>query len=574
MSILKKVKIHTKLALLIIIMIAAILTVGIMSHYYILKSESALTQIYKENIVSVELLSDTRTQTRANFANVLKLIVTSDSSYQENVLKDIEKRNTAVENNLKEYELTYFDSYEKEHYASLKEKLNTWKGVLDNEVKLAKSGNAKEAAQLFKDSGENMFEDLQTNVRDLVNYNIKLADDTYKQTTESEARAMLLLRAVIISVSILCIILGVLISRTITSPIKKVIDIIKKTSNLDLVYETSFEQLLKYEDEMGTIVRSVIEMRNSLRNVVHNVLKISNNLASNSQELTASADESTKTINQVTSAINEIAAGNCNQAEKVTKTSTAISDMAHGIEAVNKATLESSDNAKKSLELVSAGQNALKQTTKKMQDNITIVNDVYNSINELSNAMEKVVNITDVIDQISTQTNLLSLNAAIESARAGEAGKGFAVVAEEIRKLAEGSSSAVNEIAGIIREAVAMNAVAAENIGKTRQIVIEQEIAVNLTKEAFDKIKLSVDDIVSKTKTASDMTGTINDKSNEISSETQDMAAIAEQSAAGSEEISASSQEQLASIEMVAKAANELSKMAAGLNNEINKFKV
>lgn len=192
----------------------------------------------------------------------------------------------------------------------------------------------------------------------------------------------------------------------------------------------------------------------------------------------------------------------------------------------------------------------------------------------MSTSIGRVGEITEVINSISDQTNMLALNAAIEAARAGEAGKGFAVVAEEIRKLADGSSKAAQEIALIVRDTIDKNSFASENMNKAKEIVANQNQAVINTKEAFLRMETLVDSIATRTMNAAKMLSEITDHSRTLSVHTQDMAAVAEQSAASSEEISASSEEQLAAIETIAKAASDLSGMAIDLNKEIGAFKI
>lgn len=574
MRFLNNIKIRTKLTVLTTIMLIAILAVGSIGYYNNMQSEKALTNIYKQNLISVELLSDASTQARANFANMLKLMLVSDAGVQKKVIEDIEKRKATLDNDLKSFNATNLDTFEKENYDMLQKDLKKWRDFLSKAVDLSTSNKSNEALELFNSSGEIIFEGMQTTVIDLVNYNIKNADEIYLQSQKSQKAAKTLLIIIVCIVATICIFLGVLLTRAITKPISKVVSLIKKTSDFDLVNDKSYDELLSHRDEIGIIVRAVSEMRTSLRNTISKLLNISNNLAANSEELTATTDESTKTINQVVMAINEIAKGNNSQAEAVNKASSSMFDIANNIGEVNIATSESANTAIESLEIVSEGQNAVVLTTNKMQENIIVSGRVNDSLNELSESIGKVGNISEVINSIAAQTNLLALNAAIEAARAGEAGKGFAVVAEEIRKLAEGSSSAAKEIANIIKDTVAKNVVASENIDKAKEIVFEQSLAVNVTKEAFDKIKGSVEDIAKRTRNAAEMLITITAASQEISGHTNDMAAIAEQAAAGSEEISASSQQQLASIEMIATAASDLSGMALELNNEISRFKV
>ncbi len=555
-------------------MIVGILLIGYTSYASQKKLQNSLTSIYKENLVSIDILSDARIQATTNYANVFRLMAITDNTYQKNVLDGIKYQDAALTNNIKRFGELNLDSYEKENYQLLGEKLKAWGEIVSSVSELSTTGKSNEALQLLKSSGDTVYEDLQSVIKELENHNNEKADKVYTQNQASAKEQILFLIINMCVILLICIPLGIFITSAITRPLSKVIALIKKTSDFDLVYDTSYDALLKYKDEMGIITQAISSMRSSLRNTLSKLMNISNNLAANSEELCASADENTKTINQVVNAINEIAKGNSSQAEAINEASTKLTDMANNIDKVDRTTSEAADKVVASLAMVLEGKNAVELTIDKMQENIIVTDNVNDSLNELSESINKVGNISNAINSIAAQTNLLALNAAIEAARAGDAGKGFAVVAEEIRKLAEESSSAAKEIANIIKDTVTKNVVASENMIKVEEIVSEQSLAVNVTKETFKKIELSVEGITEVAQKASTMLSTIDIASKEISGSTHAMAAIAEQAAAGSEEISASSEQQLASIEMIANAANELTTIAIDLNNELKKFKL
>lgn len=396
----------------------------------------------------------------------------------------------------------------------------------------------------------------------------------YKQETDRSNAQVYLIMFIAVAISIvIAVVLSLIMGFKLSKPILSVTELVNRTSNFDLVYDQSFEPLLKNKDEIGVMAKAIFEMRDALRQMTNNMISISNTLTSQSIDLSTTSEESVKTLDQIVVTINELAAGNSSQAEMISNTNQKISDVATTINEVNIVTSENAESAAQSLDMVAAGDNAVKVQSERMDENISVSSEVGESIQELSEMIVKVGNIIDVINSIASQTNLLALNAAIEAARAGEAGKGFAVVSDEIRKLAIASTTAAKEISQIVNNTIAKSKLAVDNIDKIKQIVTAQEESLTVTKQAFLKIKLSVEGIADKTRQAAERLYNIDSMSRELSEKSQDMATVAEQSAASTEEISASSEEQLASFELVAKASSDLSKMAENLSKEVSKFK-
>ncbi len=565
-------KIRVKLVLLILAMIIGMVLVGSMGWFQTRKAQRDLDTMYNNNLIQVASLSKAGTALMADFTNILRLIASDNTSYQMAVLSDIIEKEKNLDNSIKQISTTNLGSDGEKIYASIKENLTSWKEIKNKIIELSTSGNTPEASAIYSDKGDTVFRKLEANVTSLINANIEEASDVYTKSLDSARQSSLFLIILIIAVSLVCIMIGIVIARSITGPISTIVSIIRKTAGFDLVFDESYNSMIKRKDEIGIIINSISEMRHSLHNTITKLHNISGTMAANSEELTASTAESTKSITRVTTSLNEIAKGNANQSEVVNKTSQHITEIAEHISQANDATTENEKAVVLSLEAVSEGYNAIVITSEKVQENISVSEEVNRSLADLSKSIIKVGSITDVINSLAAQTNLLALNAAIEAARAGTAGKGFAVVADEVRKLAEESSSAAKEINAIIQAIIANNAVTAHNMDRAKELAAEQSFAVDTTKHAFDKIRISVEAITDKTKEVSEMLTTIAKASREISSHTHDLASLAEESAASSEEISASSQQQLSAMEVIVKASSDLSGMAQQLDNEINKF--
>lgn len=520
MNLLKTLKIRTKLSILILLAMFGITAVGTIGSYYNSLLNHNITVMYKDNITPIKLLSDELEQVYGNKSNTLELMLTKDPSVQAKILDDVQKRAKLIDNDIAAYEKTELDAYESENYAKVKDALAAWRDIRNKCADLTKAGKPEEAYALFVSQGQKVFGEFETSVKNLQVYNSNLADKDYARSEVDRKNAITLMLIITIVTGVICSVIGILITISITKPLKKAVELIDNTSRFNLANDVSFDVLLKNKDEIGVIARSLGNMRKALREFASKTIDISNNLASHSEELTASTEENTKTIAQVVTTINEIAEGNGSQAEIVNKTSSTISEVAKTIGKVNLATSESAENASKSLEIVADGQKAVNLATERMNENVLISQEVGNSANELSGMIEKVGSIVDVITSIAQQTNLLALNAAIEAARAGEAGKGFAVVSEEIRKLAEESSSAAKEITQIITDTTKKSNQMAGNMDKARLVVMAQQEAVNITREAFEKIKVSVEDIVKRTHESAVMLKDIDAVSKEIAVQT------------------------------------------------------
>lgn len=372
---------------------------------------------------------------------------------------------------------------------------------------------------------------------------------------------------------ILGVIIAYFVGKFISAPIAKVTEIAKKTADFDLI-ENYPEDMIKSKDESGEMAAALMATRAALKNMASKVQKISNVLANHSENLSTTTGENVHSVAQIVAAISEVTEGNANQADIINNINLTLSEVADTIDSISRETQSGAASAVDSLNTIKDGQDAVEIQVYKMKENLDVTCETSKSIDELSSMIKQVSSTIEIITSIAEQTNLLALNAAIEAARAGEAGKGFSVVSDEIRKLAEESSKAAKIIVELTNRTTEKTNQVVHNIGTANVLMEEQQKALSITQQAFDKINDSYNTIVNGFKSTAEKMGHVNSKTKSISDQTQDMAATAQQTAAGMEEISATGQDQQVSMEKIAQASKELSQLADQLNKEIGILRV
>ncbi|MEJ8553522.1 methyl-accepting chemotaxis protein [Tepidibacter sp. Z1-5] len=193
---------------------------------------------------------------------------------------------------------------------------------------------------------------------------------------------------------------------------------------------------------------------------------------------------------------------------------------------------------------------------------------------ELNKKAKNISTILDTITAIADQTNLLALNASIEAARAGEAGRGFAVVADEIRKLAESSNNAADDIKNILDYIQIDSNNTVNIINMLEQSNLKQSSTVEYVNNSFNSIKASTDEIIEKIRFIGQDVECLNEDRLNIVDTIQRISDISENASAGAQEVSSSIDQQADDIEKVANASHYLQELSAKLNQEISKFRI
>ncbi|NOX17861.1 MAG: methyl-accepting chemotaxis protein [Chlorobi bacterium] len=303
-------------------------------------------------------------------------------------------------------------------------------------------------------------------------------------------------------------------------------------------------------EKQGDIISEMIEVFNAMiekqKEVINNITDAIEATASASTEISSSADE--------------MAAGAQEQSSQTTEVASAVNRMTQTILETTESNRMAAEEANKSKQIAEEGGVVFGELEKGMDSLAEIVIHATDIVDELGKSSEKIGEIVHVINEIADQTNLLALNAAIEAARAGEQGRGFAVVADEVRKLAERTTKATQEIEGMIKAIQDETVKAVDSMHEgTGQVKFGKEkvAAASSSLQQIIESSNNVMEIIRKTAEASEEQNAV---AEEINSNVAGINTVAQETALG--------------VEQIATASEDLSRLTHGLQEMVNSFKL
>jgi methyl-accepting chemotaxis protein len=393
------------------------------------------------------------------------------------------------------------------------------------------------------------------------------ATEVFQETTQL-ARMMV---GVSLAFLIFAILFLIVVSRRFAKPIQWIRD------ECNLLAQGDFrEQKAKVfgEDEIGQLARGFRNMRLSLCSLVTQVQAQSEQVAASSETLTASSQQSADAANQVAAAISTIAEGTRKQATLDTQIDSVVQQKLTTTQQVSIAANEVSAIAKNTARVAEAGSRDVEKAMENMQQIGRGSEGVQLAITELATGSREISEIVNLISTIAGQTNLLALNAAIEAARAGEAGRGFAVVADEVRKLAEESNQAAQQIGTLIKknqnnmdQAVAATHASVEGVKAGITVV-------NSAGKTFKEIVALIFKLSEQIKEISESIYQIAASDQTVVTSIHEIGQVSTENAAQAQTVAAATEEQSAAMQEIAASCQSLAKLAESLHNTVANFKV
>ncbi|WP_052461812.1 methyl-accepting chemotaxis protein [Sporosarcina koreensis] len=328
------------------------------------------------------------------------------------------------------------------------------------------------------------------------------------------------------------------------------------------------------KDEIGQLSDNFNEMIASMNSIISVVSQSADNVRSNSESLSAVAEETNASSSGVAHAVNEIAEGASKSAQDAETVTERSDELGRQINGITERAVSMTDIAERTGAMNESGQAQMANLQETFQSSAGNLQSMNEAISGLGQKVKEIGGVMETITDISSQTNLLALNASIEAARAGEHGKGFAVVAEEVRKLAEQSARATEDVQTTVRQLQDESRTVTEQMEETIATFREQGLVVSETETTFGELSALMTEMQSSIDAISDEIQHVGRHKDDVAETIQLMAATSQETAAACEEVSASTEEQLRAIQSVTEAAETLTELSEQLSQAIDRFKV
>ena len=375
---------------------------------------------------------------------------------------------------------------------------------------------------------------------------------------------------IIAIVVLIAIIISFIMGRRLMRPLVKVSTIIEDVANGHI--EADFSVVKESNDEIGLIIEKMKELTQSLGSIVGKIRNSSDTMSSNSYELNDTSSQTLAANNEISKAVEDVAEGSTGMAASISKINENLLEMSNETKDIN----ASVDEIKNQTVAVQDSSKIMNDKIKSMQDSSHKMDEGISAISKrietVNTTVDKVSNIVSVIEEISSETNLLSLNASIEAARAGDAGKGFAVVAQEIRVLSDNTNTELENIKQIISSLVEECRYCVQASGTIVEDNAKQKEEIKAVLDEFGSLDEQIQKTAEKADEIEELVTAMIELNDDITKSSNSLTDVSAANAAATEEMNANIEELNAMMHGVSEMAGHMNNESDGLKEALSFF--
>lgn len=371
---------------------------------------------------------------------------------------------------------------------------------------------------------------------------------------------------VVLLAIIICFILG----RRLMRPLVKVSTIIEEIANGDI--NADFGMVKETNDEIGMIIEKMKELTQSLGNIVGKIRNSSDTMSANSYELNDTSSQTLAANNEISKAVEDVAEGSTGMAASISKINENLLEMSNETKDINESVNEIRNQTvavQDSSKIMNDKIKSMQNSSQKMDEGISAISKRIETVNT---TVDKVSNIVSVIEEISSETNLLSLNASIEAARAGDAGKGFAVVAQEIRVLSDNTNTELENIKQIISSLVEECRYCVQASGTIVEDNAKQKEEIKAVLDEFSALDEQIQKTAEKADEIEELVTAMIELNDDITKSSNSLTDVSAANAAATEEMNANIEELNAMMHGVSEMAGHMNNESDGLKEALSFF--
>lgn len=376
---------------------------------------------------------------------------------------------------------------------------------------------------------------------------------------------------IIAIVVLIAIIISFIMGRRLMRPLVKVSTIIEDVANGNI--EADFSVVKESNDEIGLIIEKMKELTQSLGIIVGKIRNSSDTMSSNSYELNDTSSQTLAANNEISKAVEDVAEGSTGMAASISKINENLLEMSNETKDIN----ASVDEIKNQTTAVQDSSKIMNDKIKSMQDSSHKMDEGISAISKrietVNTTVDKVSNIVSVIEEISSETNLLSLNASIEAARAGDAGKGFAVVAQEIRVLSDNTNTELENIKQIISSLVEECRYCVQASGTIVEDNAKQKEEIKAVLDEFGSLDEQIQKTAEKADEIEELVTAMIELNDDITKSSNSLTDVSAANAAATEEMNANIEELNAMMHGVSEMAEHMNNESDGLKEALSFFR-